>query len=369
MTAAFGIPAPRPLSDAGGAVSRLPDLEALIPWLGPAWLAGVSLFYLRYAAGWLNLWGFRRRGAFHAPASWQRALTRLSAELQVTRPVLLLESLLADTPVVLGHFRPIILVPVIFLTGLQPHQVEAILLHELAHISRSDYLVNVCQRLVEGLLFYHPAVWWISGVIRNERENCCDDMVVVLRGDAHGYAAALTALEQNRLHQQQLAVAATGGNLMKRVTRLLYPKVPSGLGAGALMATVLLAASAMLLAAWQTNPAPGSATAQTEQKASPWQKWLNEDVVYLISDQEKAAFERLKTDEERQQFVEQFWARRDPTPDTPENEFKEEHYRRIAYANNHFASKVPGWKTDRGRIYILYGPPDEIDSHPAGRQL
>jgi GWxTD domain-containing protein len=125
----------------------------------------------------------------------------------------------------------------------------------------------------------------------------------------------------------------------------------------------------MLLAAWQTNPAPGSATAQTEQKASPWQKWLNEDVVYLISDQEKAAFERLKTDEERQQFVEQFWARRDPTPDTPENEFKEEHYRRIAYANNHFASKVPGWKTDRGRIYILYGPPDEIDSHPAGRQL
>jgi GWxTD domain-containing protein len=247
--------------------------------------------------------------------------------------------------------------------------VEAILLHELAHISRSDYLVNVCQRLVEGLLFYHPAVWWISGVIRNERENCCDDMVVVLRGDAHGYAAALTALEQNRLHQQQLAVAATGGNLMKRVKRLLYPKVPSGLGAGALMATVLLAASAMLLAAWQTNPAPGSATAQTEQKASPWQKWLNEDVVYLISDQEKAAFERLKTDEERQQFVEQFWARRDPTPDTPENEFKEEHYRRIAYANNHFASKVPGWKTDRGRIYILYGPPDEIDSHPAGRQL
>jgi GWxTD domain-containing protein len=98
----------------------------------------------------------------------------------------------------------------------------------------------------------------------------------------------------------------------------------------------------------------------------PWKKWLNEDVVYIITDEEKQAFKRLKTDEERQQFVEQFWLRRDPTPDTEENEFKEEHYRRIAYANDHYASGIPGWKTDRGRIYIAYGPPDEIDSHPSG---
>jgi GWxTD domain-containing protein len=98
----------------------------------------------------------------------------------------------------------------------------------------------------------------------------------------------------------------------------------------------------------------------------PWKKWLNEDVVYIITDEEKQAFKRLKTDEERQQFVEQFWLRRDPTPDTEENEFKEEHYRRIAYANDHYASGIPGWKTDRGRIYIAYGPADEIDSHPSG---
>ena len=88
----------------------------------------------------------------------------------------------------------------------------------------------------------------------------------------------------------------------------------------------------------------------------PWKKWLNEDVVYIITDEEKQAFKRLKTDEERQQFVEQFWLRRDPTPDTEENEFKEEHYRRIAYANDHYASGIPGWKTDRGMIYIKYGP-------------
>ena len=98
----------------------------------------------------------------------------------------------------------------------------------------------------------------------------------------------------------------------------------------------------------------------------PWKKWLNEDVVYIITDEERKAFKGLQTDEEREQFVEQFWLRRDPTPDTEENEYKEEHYRRIAYANEHYASGIPGWKTDRGRIYITFGPPDEIDSHPSG---
>ena len=99
---------------------------------------------------------------------------------------------------------------------------------------------------------------------------------------------------------------------------------------------------------------------------TPYRKWLNEDVAYIITDEERAAFKRLQTDEEREQFIEQFWLRRDPTPDTVENEFKEEHYRRIAYSNEHYASGIPGWKTDRGRIYITYGPPDEIDSHPSG---
>ncbi len=99
---------------------------------------------------------------------------------------------------------------------------------------------------------------------------------------------------------------------------------------------------------------------------TPYKKWLNEDVTYIITDEERSAWKRLSTDEEREQFIEQFWLRRDPTPDTVENEFKEEHYRRIAYANEHYASGIPGWKADRGRIYITYGPPDEIESHPSG---
>jgi GWxTD domain-containing protein len=103
-----------------------------------------------------------------------------------------------------------------------------------------------------------------------------------------------------------------------------------------------------------------------KEVSAVYKKWLDEDVRYIITDEERAAFKQLSNDEERDNFIEAFWARRDPTPDTVENEFKEEHYTRIAYANEHFAAGIPGWKTDRGRIYIMYGKPDEIDSHPSG---
>ncbi len=109
-----------------------------------------------------------------------------------------------------------------------------------------------------------------------------------------------------------------------------------------------------------------NAKALKQELSKPYKKWLDEDVAYIITDEERAAFKQLSNDEERDNFIEAFWQRRDPTPDTEENEYKEEHYQRIAYANEHFASGVPGWKTDRGRIYIVYGKPDEIESHPSG---
>jgi GWxTD domain-containing protein len=99
---------------------------------------------------------------------------------------------------------------------------------------------------------------------------------------------------------------------------------------------------------------------------TPYKQWLNEDVVYIISPDERNAFLQLATNEEREQFIEQFWLRRSANPDLPDNDFKEEHYRRIAYANEHYASGIPGWKTDRGRMYIMWGPADEVDSHPTG---
>jgi GWxTD domain-containing protein len=344
----------------GGSLPARSDLAAVAPWLAPFWAAGVTLFYLGQATGWISVYRLRRRGVCCASAHWQETVVRLSARLRVTRPVVLLESCLADTPVVLGHWRPVILTPVGMLAGLPAGQVEAILLHELAHIRRADYLVNACQRLVEGIFFYHPAVWWMSGVIRAERENCCDDVAVATSGDAREYAAALAALEQNRCSGRSPAVAATGGNLVKRIRRLLYPRGPHGAWMPLAAALVLMVTAALALNAWQSGPPPKVVP------DSPYVRWLNEDVVYIVADRERAAFLKLGSDEERKIFIEQFWQRRNPTPGAAENVFKIEHYLRIAYANTHFEtpSGGEGWQTDRGHIYIVYGPPDEIESHP-----
>ena len=248
-------------------------------------------------------------------------------------------------------------------------------MHELAHIRRADYLVNLVERFVEGLFFYHPAVWWIASVIRAERETCCDDIAVATSGDAHEYAVALAALEQSRW-SGRADVAATGGSLMKRIRRVLYPAKPDGAWTPLLAALALTVIAAVSLAAWQAAPA----RRQSPEATSPYVKWLNEDVVYIINNRERAAFESLTTNEERDEFIEQFWDRRNPTPGAHENEqfwdrrnitpgahenaFKIEHYRRLAFANQHYsASGTAGWRTDRGHMYILYGPPDEIESH------
>ncbi len=152
-------------------------------------------------------------------------------------------------------------------------------------------------------------------------------------------------------------MAATGGNVVKRVRRLL--RQPEGPRAG--LGPVLVACGIVLACA------AGLAHAQTPAPDTSYGKWVKEDVAYIITDAERQAFKRLTTDEEREMFINQFWLRRDPTPNTPQNEFKEEHYRRIAFVNDHYGtSGLAGWKTDRGRIYITYGPADEIESHPSG---
>jgi GWxTD domain-containing protein len=157
---------------------------------------------------------------------------------------------------------------------------------------------------------------------------------------------------------------------MKRIRRLLYPAKQNSAWAPFLAGAIFIATAAVSLAAWQSEPQQHSSPAVPMQSdgtaPSPYSKWLNEDVIYIIDDTERAAFLRLTTDEERDKFIEQFWLRRNPAPGALTNKFKEEHYRRIAYANAHFGTAVPGWKTDRGHMYILYGPPDELDAHPPG---
>jgi len=383
---------------------NVPRLPLYLPWLAPFWMAGVVAFQLRAVAGWLAARRLRRAGVCAAPAVWRARLGQLARGMAVSRPVVLLESCLAEVPVVIGYLRPAILMPVGLLAGLPAAQVESILLHELAHIRRHDYLVNLLQTVLEGLLFYHPGVWWISSVMRAEREHCCDDLVVATQGDPFGYASALAALEERRARGMQAVLASTGGSVVQRVRRLLAPAEGPRTGlTPAFLAVVLMVTMAGVIAAWPTTPPPQSpapprivprfvqtvpsplpsaldarpiliAQAQdtvreqsgADQKQTVYRKWLNEDVAYIITDAERAAFKNLTTNDELEQFIQQFWERRDPTPGTPENEFKEEHYRRIAYANAHFASQIAGWKTDRGRIYITFGPPDEIDSHANG---
>ena len=346
-----------------------PNLAAAAPWLALLWIAGVMVMFGRYSVSCISVRRFRQRGVCCAPNAWQREVERLTTRLRISRPVGLLESCLVEVPTVIGHVRPLILMPVGMLVGLSPTQIESILLHELAHIQRHDYLINTLQRSVEALLFYHPAVWWISAVIRREREHCCDDLAVSISGDPHEYAHALAALEQNRL--SPAAVAATGGSLVKRIHRLLYPKA-SGAWAPIVAVMILMLTGAAAVAAWPAKPSQSNAAAkpsETEQSLGPaYAKWLNEDVAYIIDQAERSAFLALTTDEERDKFIEQFWERRNPTPGAA-NKVKEEHYRRLAYANEHFASGVPGWQTDRGHIYILYGPPDELEVHPHRNEI
>lgn len=198
------------------------SFSSILPWLVLAWLAGASILSLRFMGGWMTAQRLKVRAVRPAPRDWEEMIVQLSIRLRLTRPVRLCQSMLVEVPTVVGWLRPVILAPAGLLAGLPAQQIEALLAHELAHIRRQDYLVNLLQTALETLLFYHPAVWWISGRVRIEREHCCDDLAVEACGDVLGYARALTKLEQLRLRSsEQFAMAATGGPLLKRVRRLL----------------------------------------------------------------------------------------------------------------------------------------------------
>ncbi len=548
-----------------GDAVRLPEgltLDQAMPWFLGLWLAGVLALATRAFGGWSLLILRSRKGRRQAASSVRSTAERLAAALGVSR-VRVFESLASVVPATCGWLRPVILLPASSITGLPPEQLEAVLAHELAHIARHDYLVNLLQVAVETLLFFHPAVWWISGHIRREREVCCDELALTVYRDRLQYSRALLAVEE---HRSQFAMAATGGDLRTRIERILSAQ-PAGKASPDLTPFLAVAALVGLVVVptlsqeprHKTPPTPPSAPvapvapvapkaphpvapppapvapiepaeaedaagmarrlerafrmrerdwellrptqehlqemerlvqsqkqvieklsldglsrqAQLEEKiralvrkiearnqlqdqtqllfdkvqrveemirqrgslglasleqggpldqklraldadlrtrkflfdqyaqqlnlqmvrrtkeiaaanqilaqlqrkggpevglTSPFSKWLNEDVVYLISGEERQAFLKLKTAEEQEEFIRQFWQRRDPTPGTPVNEVKEEHYRRIAYANERYADEVPGWRTDRGKVYITFGPPDEIESYPGIRE-
>jgi beta-lactamase regulating signal transducer with metallopeptidase domain len=190
----------------------------LLVW---AWIAGVISLSLRTLGGWAVAERFSRRQTSAADDIWKERFAAIAERLHIRRPVRLAVSAIAEVPSAIGWLRPVVLVPASVFTGLAASQIEALLAHELAHIRRHDYLVNLLQSAIETLLFYHPAVWWVGRQIRTERENCCDDLAVEICGDRLLYAGALAELEGMRQAMPQFAMAASGGSLRERIERLL----------------------------------------------------------------------------------------------------------------------------------------------------
>jgi beta-lactamase regulating signal transducer with metallopeptidase domain len=209
-------------------VLRLTDrMEPLLPAIVAGWLAGVGVFSLRLLGGWIQALRWVRCRTRPLADPWPDRFDRLKERLGVRRAVALLESAWVEVPMVVGWLRPAVLVPVAALSGLSVAELEAILAHELAHIRRYDYLVNVVQCVVEVLMFYHPAAWWISRTICRERESCCDDLAVAICGDRVVYARALAAMEGLRVPAFSPSTAANGGLLLARVRRVLNPQEES----------------------------------------------------------------------------------------------------------------------------------------------
>ncbi len=196
-------------------------VEKLCPGIFGAWLVGVVLVSLIHLAGWQRVRSITRQRVKPVAQHWQRRVEKLSRRLGIPRAVVMLESALVEVPTVVGWLRPVILMPASTLSGLPPALIETFIAHELAHVLRRDYLVNLLQIAAETWLFYHPAVWWISRQIRTERENCCDDVAVAACGDRVIYAQALLCLEQSRGHLAPIALGASDGSLLRRIRRLV----------------------------------------------------------------------------------------------------------------------------------------------------
>ena len=196
-----------------------PLAPAWLPLITAAWLVGVIVLSLRMLGGWVLTRLLARRAVAAVSPIVEAAAREIAQRLELQRGVAILESAAVSVPTLIGWVRPVVLLPAAALAGLSPQQLEAILAHELAHVRRHDYLINLLQSFVETLLFYHPAVWWISAEIRAERENCCDDLAVAVCGDRLVYVSALAELTS--IERRAFALAATDGSLVTRIRRIL----------------------------------------------------------------------------------------------------------------------------------------------------
>jgi TonB family protein len=220
-------------------------LDRSLPWVLLAWFAGVIVFVGRLNFGLLVARRLKTAGTEAPPPALLQLFEDLRTRLGVERAVELLHSAQVQVPTVIGWLRPVVLLPVSCLTGLSPDQIEAVLCHELAHVRRHDYLVSVIQSVIETILFYHPAVWWVSKQVRRERECCCDELAVAVGGDVLAYARALSFLEESRASFPEFVLGANGGVLKMRIKRILGSKRDAeGSPAAALVALGMIVAVA-----------------------------------------------------------------------------------------------------------------------------
>ncbi len=249
------------------------------------WFLAICIRSLQLALGLQGLRKLRRTAIVNEDAHWQQYVKDLSAKMGIRRFVSLAESGMAKVPLVIGHFKPLILIPVGLITALPPGELEAILIHELAHIRRRDYLVNLLQSLLEILFFFNPAIWWISSLIRAEREHCCDDIALAQTSSKKNYIQALVACEEYQLPVQAYAMALKGSkkHLVTRVKRIISNNNASlNLMEKSMLAICLVAAGLLMAAFTNKKQAGNTDTTKTEiQAPAATNTTGNEDQVAL----------------------------------------------------------------------------------------
>lgn len=238
--------------------------HAHLPLIVLIWLLGVAFFVLRMLGGLGYVHYLKTVHVFQIEEKWQHRLQKLSRQLTLNRPPQLLESALVKVPLIIGHFKPVILLPVGVVNALAPEQVEAILAHELAHIARRDYLWNILQSFIEALLYFNPAVWIISAQIRAEREHCCDDLAVELCGNALHYAKALVAIQEMNQAAPVFAMAfgKKKNQLLQRIQRILNQSQNRPDIMEKIITTGLLVALLLVLTVSAVRPHEGAAAAE-----------------------------------------------------------------------------------------------------------
>ncbi|MCP3903683.1 MAG: M48 family metalloprotease [Planctomycetes bacterium] len=272
MIAVLVTPAPGVAeSAAAGAVAALEPaawdrLTPLLPWFTVIWIVGVLVLQARLIMSWSHVQHLKQLGTKPVAARWQTLLEELCAQMNVRARVRIVESSIARAPMMIGWLEPVILVPTTAFTGLTPAQLRSIIAHELTHVRRHDYLVNLVQAVFETLLFYHPAVWWLSNRIRVEREYCCDDTAVRVCGDALCYAKALSSLDELRDGTFEPALASTGGSLMNRIYRIAGIPVTQRRGISGWPLLVIMSVTAAVSAMAVSATAPEADAAPTVVK-------------------------------------------------------------------------------------------------------